>query len=108
METVTFGPFAAGAIAFAMTAGMIYMTRMRKEQGLPTGFLILAPWVVVLTAISLAPWALSHTLDGHKPDDVFTAWSIGFPIGIVLGSFGGILWTLAALRTHFPERYGRR
>ncbi|MCX5338241.1 hypothetical protein [Streptomyces sp. NBC_00140] len=83
------------------------MTRMRKEQGLPTGPLLMVPWVVVLTAISLAPWAFSHTIDGHKPDDVFKAWSIGFPIGLALGSLGGILWTLAALKNHFTERYGR-
>ncbi|MFD5589341.1 hypothetical protein ACFWII_36830 [Streptomyces sp. NPDC127063] len=84
------------------------MTGIRKEQGLSKGSLFLVSWVVVLTAISLAPWAFSHTIDGHKPDAVFRAWAIGFPIGMVLGSFGGILWTLGALKRHFPERYGRR
>ncbi|GGN40944.1 hypothetical protein GCM10011578_088720 [Streptomyces fuscichromogenes] len=107
-ETVTFGSAGPGAIAFAMTAGLIYSPRMRKEQGLSSGRVFLVAWVLVLTAVSLAPWALSHVVDGHAPDDVFTSWAIGFPIGIVLGSFGGILWTRSALKAHFPERYGQR
>lgn len=108
METLTFGPVGAGAIAFALAAGQLYISRMRKEQGLPSGRVFLVAWVLVLTAVSLAPWAFSHVVDGHSPDDVFNAWAIGFPIGVALGTFGGILWTRSALKAHFPERYGQR
>ncbi|MGW2725387.1 hypothetical protein [Streptomyces sp. NPDC001492] len=108
METFTFGPFAPGAIAFALAVGQLYIPRMRKEQGLPSGRAFLVAWMLVLTAVSLAPWALSHVVDGHSPDDVFNSWAIGYPTGIILGTFGGILRTRSALKAHFPERYGRR
>ncbi|MFC5220029.1 hypothetical protein [Streptomyces coerulescens] len=99
METLTIGPVGAGAFAFALAAGQLYIPRMRKEQGLPSGRIFLVAWVLVLTAVSLAPWS---------PDDVFKAWAIGFPIGLVLGTFGGVLWVRSALKVHFPERYGQR
>jgi drug/metabolite transporter (DMT)-like permease len=108
METLTFSPVGGGAVAFALVAGWIYIPRMRQEQGLPRRPLLEAPWVVGLFLISLAPWTLSHVVDGHRPDDVFQAWVIGFPSGCFLGSFGGVLWVRSALKTHFPERYGQR
>ncbi|MGW3200057.1 hypothetical protein ACWDBD_36930 [Streptomyces sp. NPDC001118] len=108
METLTFSPVGPGAIAFALAAGQLYIPRMRKEQGLPSGRVFLVAWVLVLTAVSLTPWALSHVIGSHSPDDVFSAWAIGYPVGLLLGTFGGILWTRSALKAHFPERYGRQ
>ncbi|MFC8660734.1 hypothetical protein [Streptomyces sp. NPDC057199] len=74
---------------------------------MPNRPVLLVAWVLGLFALSMGPWAFSHVIDGHAPDDVFKAWAIGFPLGLVVGTVGGVFWVRSALKAHFPERYGR-
>lgn len=103
-----FGPVGAAAISFALAASLIYMVRMRRAQGLPNDPVLMAVWAVIFLALSLAPWVYALAFDTRAPGDVFTAWAIGFPVGLVLGTVGGLLWVHAALKAHFPERYGQQ
>ncbi|MGW3956856.1 hypothetical protein ACWEKM_39495 [Streptomyces sp. NPDC004752] len=106
---ILLGPAYPAVIAFVMLAGLVHMLRMRKEIELPNPPAFTAAWLLGFLALSLGPWALAPSLtDDHGRGELLVAWSVGFPIGLALGAVGGIFWTRAALRSHFPGKYGQR
>ncbi|MFG2960926.1 hypothetical protein ACGF5O_45295 [Streptomyces sp. NPDC048291] len=106
METLVFSPVGAAGIAFPVAAALVYVTRLRREQGLPNHPGIIVPWVVGLLVLPLGPWlfTFSRIVHSYAPDDVFGAWAVGLPTGLLLGTGGGTLWARSALKDRSSEQ----